>query len=78
MTYQEALAHERRWYKRVTIIHMYHIRMCRSRKWSLRKTAAKLGISVGNVSEAIKLSTAILDKPELEGLKRAEALEQIK
>jgi hypothetical protein len=37
-----------------------------------------LSISLGAVSEAIKLANAIIDKPELESLNRNDALNSIK
>jgi hypothetical protein len=79
MTYQEALAKERRWNKRVLIINLFHMRMLlRKKKWSLRKTAKKLNISLGQVSESIRLARAILDRPELELMKRNDAMKEIK
>lgn len=44
----------------------------------MRKTAKRLMISLGAVSEAILLSKAILTNPSLEELTRDEALKRIK
>jgi len=79
MTYQEALQKERRWDKRAILISLYHGRMLlKNTKWNQRRTARKLGISLGAISEAIKLAKALTEEPELKNLKREEALAKIK
>lgn len=79
MTFTEALQKERRWYKRVIIINLYHKQMIlKKKKWGQRETAKKLSLSLGAVSEAIKLATAILDDNSLESLTREEALLKIR
>ena len=44
----------------------------------MRMSAKRLGVSLGAVSEGIKLAAAIIDKPELEELNRDEALRMIR
>lgn len=79
MTFIEALAREKKWSNRALIINLYHNQqLLRKKKWSMRKTAKRLGISLGAVSEAILLSKAILANPSLEELTRDEALKRIK
>lgn len=80
MNLKERLTIERRWNKRAILINFYHNTMLmRNNKWSIRKTAKRLSISLGAASEAIKLSNAILKNGELEMCKtRKEALSKIK
>lgn len=79
MTFQEALKKEKRWQKRAFLVNLYHnLRLLKHRKWTMRATARRLGISLGAVSEAVKLAEAMIDKPEIENMKRDEALKFIK
>jgi len=79
MTYQEALRKEKRWARRAIIINLCHKSMqLRRKKWSMRLTAKKLSISLGAVSEGIKLANALLDDSSLEFLCREDALKKIR
>jgi hypothetical protein len=79
MTYRDALRNTKRWNKRALIINLFHLQMLlRKKKWSQKRTAKKLGISIGQTSEALKLAKAILEMPELEKMRRDEALRSIK
>lgn len=44
-------------------------------RWTQAKTAKKLGISQASVSRAIKIATAVEERPELSGLKGSQILE---
>lgn len=48
------------------------------KKWTMRESAAKLGISLGAISESLKLAKAVTDNHELERLTREEALDRIR
>jgi hypothetical protein len=79
MTYIEALQKERRWYKRVLIISIFHYKMkMKNRKWSLRHTAKRLQLSVGTISESLLLAKALNEWPQLEELSRENALLQLR
>lgn len=79
MTFLEALEKEKKWSNRALLINLFHNQMLlRKKKWSMRKTSKKLMISLGQVSEGIKLANAILANPELEQFTREEVLRKIK
>lgn len=79
MTYQDKVTKEKNWHKRAMLITYYHTAMkLRRRRWTMRMTAKKLDISIGMVSESIKLTHAILDNPDLENLKREDVLYLLK
>ncbi len=52
--------------------------LLRRKKWSMRLTAKSLDVSIGTVSEAVKLAKAILEDSSLESLSREDALARIK
>ena len=75
MTYIEALQKEKRWFKRVLIISIFHYKMkMRNKKWAMRHTAKRLQLSLGTISEALLLTRALHKWPELELLSREQAL----
>jgi hypothetical protein len=81
MTIQEKIKSEVLWYKKCKIIVAYHNFMKRKRnsnkrniKWTVSDTARELGLSVGYVSESIKLNNAIEKLPYLANITRTEAL----
>jgi hypothetical protein len=79
MTYQDALRNTKEWHKRALIISLYHMKMLlRNKRWTMRHTAKRLQISLGLVSESIKLAKAMNDDPEIEKMKRNDALKRIK
>jgi len=79
MTYREALEKERRWHKRALTIYLYHnLMLLKKKHWTIRDTAKKLEMSIGMISESIRLATAMIDNPELEKMKRKDALKLIK
>ena len=79
MTFLEALANEKRWHRRALIINLYHkSHVLKKKKWTMRASAKKLNISLGQVSEAVKLAQALIENPSLKSLRRDEALRSIK
>lgn len=79
MTYKEALAKEKKWHRRAILINLYHQRMLlKSSKWTLRMTAKRLSISLGCVSENIRLANALINSLNLESLSRKEALKIVR
>lgn len=75
MTYKEALAKEKKWHRRAILINLYHQRMLlKSSKWTLRATAKRLSISLGCVSENIRLANALINEQVIESHSRKEAL----
>ncbi len=77
MKYSEKYHTERRWDKKVLIIHVYHhIMLLRKKDWRVRDTARILKISVGKASEDLKLAKE-LDKV-IDCRSRNEALKRIK
>lgn len=79
MTFREALANEKSWQKRALIINLYHIqKSLRNKNWTMRDTAKRLELSLGTISESIKIAKAILEDPSLELLTRSECLMRVK
>ena len=75
MSFFEKLKSEKRWTKKVIMINFYHNAMVLKRHWNMRLTAKRLGISLGAVSEAIRLSKALLNYSDIENCRtREEAL----
>jgi hypothetical protein len=68
------------WHERVTVMALYHIAMNhRRRDWSLIKTAAYFGVSIGLASENIKLANALTKTPSLTKCEtRQAALDKLK
>lgn len=79
MTFQEMFNNERRWYKRVLIIRLYHYaKLYNNRSWKIIDTAKYFHISIGQTSENLQLAQAINDRPALEQLSRNSALKEIR
>lgn len=79
MTYQEALRKEKKWQKRAMIINLFHNSMLlRKKNWTMRKTAKRLEMSVGSISENVTLAIGIINNPRLEELSRANALRALR
>lgn len=56
MTYKEAYRLERRWQRKASLISLFHHKMClKNSKWKMRNTAKYFDISLGKVSEDIKI-----------------------
>lgn len=79
MTFLEALKQEKIWHKRALMINFYHnLMLLKKKNWNMRKTAKRLEISLGMVSESIKLAKAVVDNKEIEMMTRKNALQKIK
>jgi len=56
MTYKEAYKSVKDWKKKASLISMFHHKMClKNDKWTMRATALYFGVSLGKVSEDIKI-----------------------
>lgn len=60
MTFKEKYEAERRWSDKVMIMEIYHLTMSHRQKgWTLTKTATHFEVSVGLVSENLRLAKAM-------------------
>lgn len=60
VTFKEKYAEVRRWQEKAVLISLYHTAMgLRYPSWTLSDTAQHFGVSIGLVSENIKLAKAI-------------------
>jgi hypothetical protein len=60
MTYQEAYRAEKTWHGKVTVMEIFHLTMTlRVKKWTLAGTADIFGVSIGLVSENLRLAAMI-------------------
>jgi hypothetical protein len=70
---------EKKWHRKAIMISLYHNKMLlKNPKWTLRKTAKRLDMSIGTISESLKLAKAIMENPEIEKMKRQDALRSIR
>jgi hypothetical protein len=59
-TFLDRYQSEKTWHGRVTVMEIYHCAMLyRWRDWTLSKTAEHFGVSIGLVSENLRLALAI-------------------
>lgn len=66
MTLEQAYKKESSWQAKVTIMELYHLTMSSSNsKWTLTNTAKQFEVSIGLVSENLKLAHAIHSDPKL-------------
>ena len=66
MTFLERYQQEETWHGRAMIMEIYHLAMrARSVKWTISKTAAHFGVSIGLVSENLRLAHAIHTDPSI-------------
>lgn len=81
---KEEIKKERRWNMRCLAILAFHTTMqatrdnVRNYKWKIEDTASELKLSIGYVSESIKLAKAIGQNNSLIFLSRDEALKRIR
>jgi hypothetical protein len=71
---------EKTWHGKVTIMEIYHLTMTiRVKKWTIVKTAKTFGVSIGLVSENLRLAKLIhTDEKLLKCKTRTEALKKLK
>lgn len=79
MTFTERYQQEDTWYGKVLVMGIYHTVMCQKNKaWTLHDTAEEFNVSIGLVSENLKLARALDMKTELINCKsRVEALRKL-
>jgi hypothetical protein len=80
MTFFDKYVLAEEWWSKVMIMEIYHLTMKqRDRKWTVANTAKYFGVSVGLVSENLKLASFIHTEPKLLKLStRKDALEKLK
>jgi len=60
MTFLERYNQEHTWHGKAMVMEIYHLAMSsRSRDWTITKTAEHFGVSIGLVSENLRLAHAI-------------------
>lgn len=79
-TFKERYHKEEIWHKKVLIMEIFHLTMGEKTKgkWTLRGTAKYFDVSIGLVSENLKLAIALNNRVGLELLSRKQALAKIK
>jgi hypothetical protein len=84
MTFKEKYDSETIWHRKVLIVELFHLaqknthRRSTDKKWTQRDTARVLGVSVGLISENLKLAKAIHKNDSILSCEtRQEALEKI-
>ena len=66
MTFLERYQQEDTWHGRAMIMEIYHLAMrARSARWTISKTANHFNVSIGLVSENLRLAHAIHDDPSI-------------
>lgn len=70
MTFLERYTNETTWHGKSAIMEIYHLAMCCRMKtivinWTITDTAKYFGVSVGLVSENLRLAQAIHDTPKI-------------
>jgi hypothetical protein len=66
MDYRKEYDETKEWHRKVCLIHLYHShQLLHDKRWTLINTAVYFGVSIGLVSENIKLAKAIDTRPEL-------------
>lgn len=79
MTFKERYNKEDTWHGRAMIMEIYHLAMCHNEKsWTISKTAENFNVSIGLVSENLRLAHAIHNNPGLiKSPNRQEALKRL-
>lgn len=79
MTFQERYSSESTWHGKATVMGLFHLTMTqRDKTWTIGKTAKEFGVSLGLVSENLRLASFIHTHPKLiECPTRQEALKKM-
>lgn len=79
MDYQKEYSEAKEWYRKASIMSLYHTYQClQDKSWTLRDTAIYFGVSIGLVSENIKLAKSLETNSQLmKAPNRQEALKLI-
>lgn len=60
MTFIERYQQEKTWHGKATVMSLYHMAMChREKDWTIKLTAEHFNVSIGLVSENLRLANAI-------------------
>lgn len=79
MTLKESFKKEECWHRKVIILETFHLmRTIQVKTWTIKDTARDLEVSIGLVSEDLKLAKAIKADESLKDLSRNKALKKIK
>jgi len=66
MTFHERYHKEKTWHGKAMIMEIYHLAMTQKiRSWTLTKTAEHFQVSIGLVSENLRLAHALHNNPKL-------------
>ena len=66
MTFVERYNSETTWHGKVMVMEIYHLAMTtRSKNWTITRTAESFGVSIGLVSENLRLAHAIHINPTI-------------
>jgi hypothetical protein len=66
MTFVERYNSETTWHGKVMVMEIYHLAMStRSKNWTITRTAESFGVSIGLVSENLRLALAIHINPKM-------------
>lgn len=79
MTFVEKYNSETTWHGKAMIMEIYHLAMTqRLKNWTITKTAEHFSVSIGLVSENLRLAHAIHDDPNILAIpSRQEALRKL-
>ena len=79
MTFLERYRNETTWHGKALVMEIYHLAMShRSKGWTLTRTAEHFGVSIGLVSENLRLAHAIhMNDKILKCESRQEALKKL-
>ncbi len=80
MTFMERYQQEETWYGKVLVMSIFHTVMCQKEKnWTLLDTAKSFEVSIGLVSENLKLARQLDTDPKfIKHKSRANALEKLR
>lgn len=66
MTFSEKYHHESTWHGRALVMEIFHLAACQNdKKWTIERTAKYFCVSIGLVSENLKLAKAIHYNPSV-------------
>jgi hypothetical protein len=80
MTFKARYDAETTWHGKVTVMEIYHLAMCqREQGWTITKTAEHFEVSIGLVSENLRLAQLIHENGKILNCEsRQEALRKLK
>jgi len=80
MTFKDKYEESSKWVDKVLILEIFHLTMCmRDSTWTVSKTANEFQVSIGLVSENLRLANLIHARPELIKIEsRVDALKRLR